>query len=174
MIIFWIVFMSNLRRLLPFVFCLSAHFSFCIRLRIPLIIGIIILHLVKCRGLMFIKFIPDNSPLKMVIFTWALEVLRFWIRPITLVIRLTANMIVGHLIITYLVRLLVFFLNKIIYLSYGLYLWYVPLVVVFRFPLVLGIFLLEVLVSLVQSYVFVILLTIYLHQSLSPYECYIK
>ena len=83
-------------------------------------------------------------------------------------------MIVGHLIITYLVRLLVFFLNKIIYLSYGLYLWYVPLVVVFRFPLVLGIFLLEVLVSLVQSYVFVILLTIYLHQSLSPYECYIK
>lgn len=92
-----------------------------------------------------IHLVPINTPRFLCIFIVIIESIRTIIRPFTLAIRLRANIIAGHILI----RLLRVILNYIKFLYF----------VIVTLNLLI---LLELAVSIIQSYVFVVLLSLYL------------
>lgn len=78
-----------------------------------------------------------------------IETVRNIIRPITLSVRLTANIIRGHLLIHLLSSILNF--GKILFF--------------FRIPFILILLILETAVALIQRFVFVVLMTLYVNES---------
>jgi F-type H+-transporting ATPase subunit a len=90
--------------------------------------------------------VPQGTPNALIIFIVIIELVRNLIRPVTLCVRLTANLIAGHLLITLLG-------NFIIRINVTL----IPVIILA--PIVLTT--LESAVAFIQSYVFVTLITLY-------------
>lgn len=89
------------------------------------------------------SLLPSNSPWYLVPFLSLVEIIRIGVRPITLCFRLLANITAGHILLALICKL-------------PYYSW------------LLGVLfgLLELLVSLVQAFVFLILVRVYLEESL--------
>jgi len=96
--------------------------------------------------------IPQGTPVVLIPFIVLIELIRILIRPFTLSIRLTANIIAGHLLIS-LVRRSIENENIFLFLSgrFG--------------QLILSI--LETAVAIIQSYVFLVLIVLYNVDSLA-------
>jgi F-type H+-transporting ATPase subunit a len=98
--------------------------------------------------------VPEGVPLPMLFLLVPIEVLSYFIRPITLSVRLFANMVAGH-------TLLFIFAGFIVSLgSFYVLPGIIPLAFTTAF------YLLEVLVAVLQAYVFTILTCIYLHDAI--------
>jgi F-type H+-transporting ATPase subunit a len=101
-------------------------------------------------GNYFSNFVPPGMPLKpvMVPFMFFIEALQeFVTRPLTLAVRLYANILAGHIIIF-------LFLGFILYLGTFVALVSVPMTVVF--------YAFEIFVAIIQAYIFAILTQIYI------------
>jgi F-type H+-transporting ATPase subunit a len=96
----------------------------------------------------FANMIPKGLPLPIALFVFCIEVPVLFIRNAVLAIRLFANMIAGHLIISSLL-LLIFLIH--------------PLASVVSVPIALGIDLLEVLIAGIQAMVFTMLTAIFIY-----------
>jgi len=92
------------------------------------------------------------APVKILILT-PLEILGVVLKPFTLVIRMFANILAGHIIALSLVSLIFIFGAASAAVGYG--------VSLFSIPFGAGMLLLDVLVSLIQAYVFTLLSAIY-------------
>jgi F-type H+-transporting ATPase subunit a len=90
--------------------------------------------------------LPQGTPLPLISFIVLIETIRNVIRPITLCVRLTANLIAGHLLITLLGNSLMLTSSVIS----------TPITLI---PLILTI--LETAVAGIQAYVFITLITLY-------------
>ena len=97
-------------------------------------------------------FVPHGVPWPVLIILVPIEMLGLVIKSCALMIRLFANMLAGHLVIFSLLGLVV---------TFGL--WALPAV-----PLALFVYLLEVMVALLQAYIFTLLSAIFIGQRLSP------
>jgi len=113
-------------------------------------IGLIIIGLLNNRIKFFLLFYPSNVPIFLLVFLILIEILSFLIRPFSLAIRLFANMLAGHTLLNIFGSFAYFISNTHIYL--------------FLISLLLCILItfLEVGVSIIQSYVFIVLLAIYI------------
>lgn len=85
--------------------------------------------------------VPEGTPIYLTWFLFAIELIRNSIRPLTLTVRLTANILAGHL--------LMILLSKLALGSLPIGVLYLLLNMV------------EIFVSLVQSYIFVTMITLY-------------
>lgn len=145
--IFTSIFIINLTGLLPFIFTPTRHLSVSISLCTPLWIRLII----KGWAFSFTKIIthllPLNTPIILGPFIVIIETIRNVIRPLTLSIRLTANIIAGHLLIS----LLRNSLTNIFY--------FIPISLSLNLLIIL-----EIAVSIIQRYVFIILLSLYINE----------
>ncbi len=105
-------------------------------------------------GLNFVyKFIPSGVPTFILPVIFIIEIFSFFVRPVSLALRLFANMVAGH------VLLFVFSGFSIIFLTKSVLLFF------FSYSVIFFIFLLECFVCLLQAYVFFILFSIYLGES---------
>ena len=95
---------------------------------------------------MLSHLVPQGTPTALINFIVIIEAIRNLIRPITLCVRLTANLVAGHLLISLLGRALTQ-INTL------------PLIIVSVTPLILT--LLESAVAVIQAYVFMTLITLY-------------
>ena len=113
-------------------------------------ISLIIIGLLSNKLNFINLFIPKNVPKFLLIFLILIELLSFLIRPFSLSIRLFANMLAGHTLLTIFGSFGSFIFNnfKIFYL--------LPLLICFLITV------LEFSVSIIQAYVFIVLLIIYL------------
>jgi F-type H+-transporting ATPase subunit a len=95
---------------------------------------------------MLSHLLPQGTPNALIIFIVIIEIVRNIIRPITLCVRLTANLIAGHLLISLLGDALTQLpiLNRILTL-----------------PVPIALTILERAVSFIQAYVFITLITLY-------------
>ena len=132
----------------PFSLCLSAHISFTVPLGILIFIfSLINLKLIQWKNF-FLHLIINNVPLILAPILILIERVGVLIRPLTLSIRLAANLTAGHLIIFIIRSLLIINLFDLI-------------IILFLF----FIFILEFFVRLIQSYVFSILSIIYISRN---------
>lgn len=147
--LFIFILINNFIGLFPFIFTRTRHLSINLSLTFPLWLGIIIFGWINETNHIFIHLVPQGTPNVLIPFIILIESIRNIIRPITLTIRLTANIIAGHLLITLLRRLGTKLINILI-----------PLLLIIQLIL----FLLESAVAIIQSYVFSVLITLYFRE----------
>ena len=103
-IIFYTVFLyiliNNILGLIPYVFTSSTHRVFGLSLALPVWIFIIGFSLARQPMYFLSHLLPKGTPPILQPFIVLIEIIRNVIRPLTLTIRLTANIIAGHLLLT--------------------------------------------------------------------------
>jgi F-type H+-transporting ATPase subunit a len=108
------------------------------------------------HGLNFCSaFLPQNSPLALAVPLILIEIVSYLIRPLSLGIRLAANITAGHLLLNLGSSFLYFLVNSSFFIL-------APL----PFLLLLVFTLLELAVAFIQSYVFSLLTALYINDSL--------
>ena len=154
--LFFFVLMGNLLGLLPFVFTYTSHIVVTAALAISVIVIVTIVAL-RYHGLKFFTyFFPTGAPILLSPLIVPVEIISYLTRPVSLSIRLFANMVAGHV-------MLAVFASFIIMLSGLGVLGSIGAIG----PLALDVVLIgfELLVAFLQAYVFAILTCIYLHDA---------
>nr|AND96169.1 ATP synthase F0 subunit 6 [Tragiscus dimidiatus] len=144
--IFTLILWVNFLGLFPYIFTSSSHLIFTLSLALPLWLSFMIYGWINHTMHMFAHLVPQSTPMALMPFMVCIETISNIIRPGTLAVRLTANMIAGHLLLTLLG-------NTGPMMSVTL----INLLILVQFLLLL----LESAVSVIQSYVFAILTTLY-------------
>ena len=142
-----LIFFNNFLGLFPYIFTASRHINFCLSLSLSLWLCIITYRIINYLNDLLTHLTPQGTPTLLIPFIVIIESISLIIRPLTLAIRLTANIIAGHLLLSLLgssgqninniiiIRIIIF--SQIILYS------------------------LEIAVSLIQAYVFSILSALY-------------
>nr|YP_010758075.1 ATP synthase F0 subunit 6 [Kisaura adamickai]WEU80080.1 ATP synthase F0 subunit 6 [Kisaura adamickai] len=144
--LFLMILFNNLMGMFPYIFTSSSHLSMNLSLSLPLWISFMLFGWIMNYQHMFTHLIPQGTPPILMPFMVLIETISNIIRPMTLSIRLTANMIAGHLLLTLLSQSMQS-LNLIMLM-----------IMLFIQILLLT---LEFSVAFIQAYVFSILSTLY-------------
>nr|QNV11875.1 ATP synthase F0 subunit 6 [Mellinus arvensis] len=139
------VMVINFMGLFPYIFTSSSHMVMSLTLSLSFWLTFMIYSWVNYSENMFIHLVPYGTPGMLMVFMVIIESISLVIRPMTLAIRLTANMIAGHLLL-----ILVGSLG-----DKG-FLYFLMMLVIQMILMIL-----EMSVSLIQSYVFSILSSLY-------------
>nr|QHF16907.1 ATP synthase F0 subunit 6 [Therioaphis trifolii] len=138
--LFMFIFINNFLGLFPYIFSSSSHMIFSMTLALPFWLFFIILSMIKNTKNMIAHLIPLSTPIYLAPLMTIIETMSIFIRPFSLSIRLTANMIAGHLLMTLLNSnslLLIILLIQMFMMTF------------------------ELCVAMIQSYVFSILTSLY-------------
>lgn len=145
--LFIIILVNNFIGLFPYIFTASSHIRFCLTLSLTLWLSIIIFRITNYLNDLLSHLTPHGTPSVLIPFMVLIESISLLIRPLTLSIRLTANIIAGHLLLCLLGSTGLVINN--------------PLILLIIIITQLLLYTLEIAVSLIQSYVFSILTTLY-------------
>ena len=150
--LFMFVLFCNMIGMLPYSFTVTSHIIVTLTFAIFIFIGVTILGFV-IHGFKYLKiFVPSGVPVLLLPIITIIEIISYLSRPVSLSVRLFANMMAGH-------TMLKVFGGFVI--SLGLIGGWLPL----SFSVALtG---LEILVAFLQAYVFAILTCIYLNDALN-------
>ena len=144
-----LILIFNLFGLFPYVFTPTRHLNVNLALSLRLWIRFIIYGWSINTNKIFIHLVPINTPTVLINFIVLIESIRNIIRPWTLAIRLTANILAGHLLLSLLGN------------SIRNFILIIPFILIIQNIL----FILEISVAIIQSYVFSILRTLYFNES---------
>ncbi len=144
--LFSFILFNNFLGLFPYIFTRSRHLRITLVLALPLWLRFILYGWINNTIHIFAHLVPQGTPPVLIPFIVCIETIRNIIRPGTLAVRLTANIIAGHLLITLLGNtgpiISIYLLNILIIVQ-------------------LLLLVLESAVSIIQSYVFAVLTTLY-------------
>ncbi len=157
--LFIFILIANLLGLYPYAFTVTSHIIITAALAL-LVISIVLIYGFWRNGLGFLKlFVPDDVPVALAAFIVPIEVMSFISRPISLSVRLFANMLAGHITL----KVFAGFVVSLSAFGFGGVLGSI-------LPLAFTVALtaLEVLVALLQAYVFAILTCMYLNDAIHP------
>lgn len=144
--LFTFILFNNFLGLFSYIFTRTSHLTLTLTLSIPLWLGFIIYGWLNKTNHIFAHLVPLGTPAVLIPFIVLIETIRNIIRPGTLAIRLTANIIAGHLLLTLLGN------NGPILPTI-----FVSILLIVQILLLL----LESAVAIIQSYVFTVLITLY-------------
>ena len=156
--IFMFVLFSNLIGLIPYTFTVTSQIIVTFTLAIVVILTVIIYGIVRHGAHWFRLFMPSGVPIPVLVILVPIEIISFLSRPVSLSVRLFANMLAGH------ITLQVFGGFIILLLGGGVWAALAPL------PLfaTIAMFALELLVACLQAYVFSVLTCVYLNDAIHP------
>nr|YP_010239116.1 ATP synthase F0 subunit 6 [Miltogramma oestracea]QTF74376.1 ATP synthase F0 subunit 6 [Miltogramma oestracea] len=144
--LFSMILFNNFMGLFPYIFTSTSHLTLTLTLALPLWLCFMLYGWINNTQHMFIHLVPQGTPSILMPFMVCIETISNVIRPGTLAVRLTANMIAGHLLLTLLGNtgqsMSMILLNILIITQIAL-------------------LLLESAVAMIQSYVFAVLSTLY-------------
>nr|UYL25730.1 ATP synthase F0 subunit 6 [Stomphastis sp.]UYL25743.1 ATP synthase F0 subunit 6 [Stomphastis sp.]UYL25756.1 ATP synthase F0 subunit 6 [Stomphastis sp.]UYL25769.1 ATP synthase F0 subunit 6 [Stomphastis sp.]UYL25782.1 ATP synthase F0 subunit 6 [Stomphastis sp.] len=153
--IFSFILFNNILGIFPYIFTSTSHLILALSISLPLWISFMLYGWINHNEHMFSHLIPQGTPAILMPFMVLIETISNIIRPGTLAVRLTANMIAGHLLLTLLSGTGVMIPTSMIYF-----------LIMIQFLLLT----LESAVAIIQSYVISILSTLY--SSETNYEKY--
>jgi F-type H+-transporting ATPase subunit a len=157
--LFTFVLVLNLFGMVPFGFTVTSHIIITFALAM-LVIGTVIVYGFMRHGLHFLRlFVPSGVPIYIVPLVTAIEVISFLSRPISLSVRLFANMLAGHITL----KVFAGFVASLGALGAAGWLG-----AVLPLGMTIALTALEFLVAVLQAYVFTILTCIYLNDALHP------
>nr|YP_010620945.1 ATP synthase F0 subunit 6 [Catara rugosicollis]WAX39289.1 ATP synthase F0 subunit 6 [Catara rugosicollis] len=144
--LFSLIMFNNFMGLFPYIFTSTSHLVMTLTLALPLWISFMLFGWINNTQHMFAHLVPQGTPTILMPFMVCIETISNMIRPGTLAVRLAANMIAGHLLMTLLG-------NTGASLNYTL----LSLLIITQIALLM----LESAVAIIQSYVFAVLSTLY-------------
>jgi len=144
--LFSIILFNNFLGLFPYIFTSTSHIVITLSLALPIWLSFIIYGWLINTQHIFTHLTPQGTPSILISFIVCIETIRNIIRPGTLAIRLTANIIAGHLLITLLGNT-----------GSSLIRYIIILLLITQIILIV----LECAVAIIQSYVFTVLSTLY-------------
>jgi F-type H+-transporting ATPase subunit a len=149
--LFIFILFGNMLGMIPYTFTFTSHIAVTFAMAFAIFIVITLIGIFK-HGLHFFSlFFPHGAPLATAPILIPIEVISYLSRPVSLSVRLFANMTVGHVLLKVLAGFVV---------ALGFIGGWVPLLVL------VGITALEFLVAFLQAYIFTILCCIYLNDAL--------
>ena len=154
--LFNFILVANLISMIPYSFAISAQLVAIVSLSLSLWLGNVILGLSIHGWGFFALFVPSGTPLALVPVLVLIETLSYSSRAISLGLRLSANVLSGHLLMLILGSLILNLMSTSIFGFVG---GFIPMVGV------IAIIILEFAISMIQSYVFTILLSGYIKDS---------
>ena len=149
--LFMFVVFANLLGLLPLAFTTTSHIAVTGVLALAVFFGVTIIGFVKNGAHFLDLFWVRSAPLAVRPVMAVIEVISYFVRPLSLSIRLAGNMIAGHAVIK-------------VFAGFAAIAAVAPVAII----AVIGMYAFEVLVAIVQAYVFTILTCVYLKDALHP------
>nr|ANH54151.1 ATP synthase F0 subunit 6 [Nassarius succinctus] len=148
--LFLFLILMNMSGLIPYVFSPTSHLAVSLSLGLPLWLTLIVSAVFFNPSSVVAGLLPMGAPAPLNPFLVIIETVSIMVRPITLSVRLTANMSAGHIVLTLIGNYLTasFFLSSIF--SMLLLLSIQVLYTIFEFG-----------ISLIQAYIFCLLITLY-------------
>uniref|UniRef100_UPI0031F4341E ATP synthase F0 subunit 6 n=1 Tax=Pyrgodera armata TaxID=1964324 RepID=UPI0031F4341E len=144
--IFFMMMFNNFMGLFPYIFTSTSHMTMTFTIALPMWMSFMLFGWINNTNHMFTHLVPQGTPNALMMFMVLIETISNIIRPGTLAVRLAANMIAGHLLLTLLGNNGPSMTMSMIYF------------------LILGqmmLLILESAVAMIQAYVFSILSTLY-------------
>nr|YP_009348870.1 ATPase subunit 6 [Notropis telescopus]YP_010976293.1 ATP synthase F0 subunit 6 [Notropis boops]WNV28038.1 ATP synthase F0 subunit 6 [Notropis boops]WNX94912.1 ATP synthase F0 subunit 6 [Notropis boops]WNX95073.1 ATP synthase F0 subunit 6 [Notropis boops]BAW88332.1 ATPase subunit 6 [Notropis telescopus] len=143
----------NMLGLLPYTFTPTTQLSLNMGLALPLWLATVIIGMRNQPTVALGHLLPEGTPIPLIPVLIIIETISLLIRPLALGVRLTANLTAGHLLIQ-LIATAVFVLLPMM-----------PTVAILTAAVLFLLTLLEVAVAMIQAYVFVLLLSLYLQEN---------
>lgn len=150
--LFMFILTCNLLGMLPYAFTVTSHIS------ITFAMAMMIFSLVTFFGLylhgwrFFSLFLPEGTPYWLAPLMIVIELFAFLARPVSLSLRLAANMVAGHVLLKVMAGFV---------LSLAVYFKFLPV------PLIVILIGFEIFVAILQAYIFAILSCVYLNDALN-------
>jgi F-type H+-transporting ATPase subunit a len=157
--LFIFVLICNLVGLIPGTFTVTSHIVVTFMFAMLVISTVIIYGFAKHGTHFFGLFVPSGVPALLMPFIVLIEVISFISRPISLSMRLFANMLAGHIALKVFAGFIVLMLS-----TGGAVIALTPL----PMAMIVALYALELLVACLQAFVFSILTCIYLNDALHP------
>nr|YP_010586632.1 ATP synthase F0 subunit 6 [Uenoa lobata]UZZ44446.1 ATP synthase F0 subunit 6 [Uenoa lobata] len=143
--LFLFILFNNFMGLYPHIFTASSHLTMSLSLTLSMWLAFMIFGWLNNTQHMFTHLVPQNTPSMLMSFMVLIETISNMIRPGTLAVRLMANMIAGHLLMTLLTNMNISF----------------PLLIPLISMITVMLLVLEMSVSIIQAYVISVLSTLY-------------
>lgn len=143
----------NLLGLLPYTFTPTTQLSINLGLAVPLWLATVLTGFRNQFNHSLAHFLPEGTPAPLIPVLILIETISLFIRPLALGVRLTANLTAGHLLI----HLISSAVSAIFPLSISASL--------LTFTVLILLTILEIAVAIIQAYVFVLLLSLYLQEN---------
>nr|BAW88514.1 ATPase subunit 6 [Amblypharyngodon chulabhornae] len=144
----------NMLGLLPYTFTPTTQLSMNLGFAVPLWLATVIVGMRYQPTASLGHLLPEGTPTPLIPVLVIIETISLLIRPLALGVRLTANLTAGHLLIQ-LISTAVFVLTPMM-----------PSVAFLTYTVLLMLSLLEIAVAMIQAYVFILLLSLYLQENI--------
>jgi F-type H+-transporting ATPase subunit a len=149
--LFTFILFANVLGLIPYAFTVTSHIVVTLALALVVFIGATIIGFIR-NGFGYLKlFMPSGVPVFLLPLVVLIEIVSYFIRPMSLSIRLFANMMAGHMMLKVMAGFVVML---------GLMAGWLPLAAM------VGLMGLELLVAALQAYVFALLTCMYLSDAM--------
>ncbi len=149
--LFVFILFANVLGLIPYSFTVTSHIVITLALALVVFIGATIIGFIR-NGFGYLKlFVPSGVPALLLPLVVLIEIVSYFIRPMSLSIRLFANMMAGHMMLKVMAGFVVML---------GVTAGWLPLVAM------VGLMGLELLVAALQAYVFALLTCMYLNDAM--------
>nr|AAK72184.1 ATP synthase 6 [Sabanejewia romanica] len=143
----------NMLGLLPYTFTPTTQLSLNMGLAVPLWLATVLIGMRNQPTVALGHLLPEGTPIPLIPVLIIIETISLFIRPLALGVRLTANLTAGHLLIQ-LIATAVFVLLPMM-----------TTVAILTAAVLFLLTLLEVAVAMIQAYVFVLILSLYLQEN---------
>nr|YP_007475259.1 ATP synthase F0 subunit 6 [Acentrogobius chlorostigmatoides]AGC93493.1 ATP synthase F0 subunit 6 [Acentrogobius chlorostigmatoides]AKU36821.1 ATP synthase subunit 6 [Acentrogobius sp. QHY-2015] len=143
----------NMLGLLPYTFTPTTQLSMNMGLAVPLWLGTVLLGMRNQPTVALGHLLPEGTPAPLIPVLIVIETISLFIRPLALGVRLTANLTAGHL------------LMQLIATAAFVLLPLMPAVAITTTVILFLLTILEVAVAMIQAYVFVLLMSLYLQEN---------
>jgi ATP synthase subunit 6 len=153
---FFFVLMSNLLGLIPFSFAITAQLVVTFSLSFSFFIGVFLIGITKHKIHFLSFFLPSGAPLELAPLLVMIEIVSYIFRPISLGVRLFANITAGHSLLLIIAGFAWDALKNPI----------IAILAVFPLLIIVVIFCLELVVAFLQAYVFTVLCAVYIKDSI--------
>ena len=148
--LFMFILFANLMGMVPYTFTVTSHIIVTFALAMVVFVGVTIIGFVRHGAKFLSLFVPSGVPAPLLLILVPIEVISYFVRPISLSVRLFANMMAGH-------TMLKVFASFVIGL--GFLAGWAPLLFIVALT---G---LEIGIAFLQAYVFTILTCLYLNDA---------
>jgi F-type H+-transporting ATPase subunit a len=150
--LFMFILMCNLLGMIPYGFTVTSHISITFLLAIIVFLTVTIVGFVKHGFHFFSLFLPKGTPWWLAPLMIVIELFTYLARPVSLSLRLAANMVAGHVLLKIIAGFVI---------SLWIFLKFLPI------PLMVILIGFEIFVALLQAYIFSILACVYLNDAIN-------